>query len=133
MFRRRRVGELQGILAQSQEETSSTFSGILLIDLTTLKLGIGRFKKMFANKDFLNIKIEIDFLFSGQTKQEMASQELADIIAGKKMVFFKNFRIVSLTVFHKASTTLPTGGFEVKVYKNSKYTEYLALQWCGEF
>ena len=32
MFRRRRVGELQGILAQSQEETSSTFSGILLID-----------------------------------------------------------------------------------------------------
>ena len=44
---------------------------------------------MFANKDFLHIKIEIDFLFSGQTKQEMASQELADIIAGKKMVFFK--------------------------------------------
>ncbi|XP_023332203.1 vacuolar protein sorting-associated protein 18 homolog [Eurytemora carolleeae] len=43
--RRRRVGELQGILAQSQEETSSTFSG--------------------------------------QTKQEMASQELADIIAGE--------------------------------------------------
>ena len=56
MFRRRRVGELQGILAQSQEETSSTFSGILLIDLTTLKLGIGRFKKMFANKDFFAYK-----------------------------------------------------------------------------
>ena len=55
MSRRRRVGELQGILAQSQEETSSTFSGIFFIELTTLKLGIGRLKKTFADKDFFCI------------------------------------------------------------------------------
>ena len=90
---------------------------------------------MFANKDFLHIKIEIDFLFSGQTKQEMASQELADIIAGKKMGFFLNFRIVSLTVFHKASTTLKL--LEALKSKFLKIPNTLSIWhcrgWCGDF